>query len=124
MPEKVLLTQLLLSLLASDAGRGVGNDDEFWPDITRSSCKPVESLPVPRFSHSAADLGSLVYTCGGTTGGMEYHNDCYVVDVTIGGAWQAAPAMGNKKELFVLVSMGEYLVSLGGQNQNGHLDTI
>ena len=113
MPEKVLLTQLLLSLLASDAGRGVGNDDEFWPDITRSSCKPVESLPVPRFSHSAADLGSLVYTCGGTTGGMEYHNDCYVVDVTVGGAWQAAPAITNKEELFSMVSMRFLTVSCG-----------
>ena len=73
MREGLANTALIIG--ASDAGRGVGNAVEFLPYITGSSCKTVERLLVPRFSHSAAYLGSLVYTCGGTTEGMEYcHN--------------------------------------------------
>ena len=115
------LANTALIIVASDAGQDVGNAVEFWPDITRSSFKPVESLPVPRFSHSAADLGSLVYTCGGTTGWMEYHDDCYVVDVTVGGAWQAASAITNKEELFSIVSMRFLTVSCGNQNAFGNM---
>lgn len=114
------MTNTALIIGAGDAG--CGEDVEYWPGISGSACQPVENLPFPMFGHSAAAIGNLVYVCGGDDI-PDYLHDCHVVDVTVGGAWQPAPPMRQGKGLFSLVSMGEYLLSLGGKNET-YLDTI
>jgi hypothetical protein len=120
--EDVINTALLIG--AGDAGRNVWGAVEFWPQIDGSSCPPVENLPFSLFGHSAAVLGSCVHTCGGTNL-PDYLNDCYFIDMTVGGDWLPAPSMRQKRSEFSLVSMGDYLLAIGGiKGQGQRLDSI
>ena len=74
------VTNTALIIGGGDAGRG--DSVEFWPNISRSSCHPVENLPYPMFGHSAAAIGSQVYACGGDDL-PDYRHDCHVVDITV-----------------------------------------
>lgn len=133
------LNIIFLSILSSDiiygqalsntafiigaGNEGRGDDVEFWPLQTDgSSCHPVNNLPFSVFSHSAAALGSHVFTCGGTCL-ADTLDDCYTVDVASDVVWRPAAHMNQNRAEFSLTAMEDFLVAIGGYN-GSYLETI
>ena len=104
---------------------GKGDSVEFWPRRDPQPCGPVESLPFSTFSHSAAVLGSHVYSCGGLAD-VTTLSECYMVDIADrSGLWHPVAPMKEKRADFSLIEMEPFIVAVGGYDRSYlNLDTI
>ena len=95
----------------------------YWPN--NNTWKELAPMRTAASAHSMAVFDGHIYKCGGRNDNDGFLSACErlpVATATAAGQWMAAPSLRTGRGLFVLVTVGDRLLAIGGLGDSHHWD--